>query len=112
MLAVESELPGHEVFYIASPDNVGGRDFGQILRQYYGDRIELRPVSRVDASGISSAKAHGCRVEPETVLARLPRRRRPGPGPAPLATGRAQPRPEDLDHLGVVVCREAGLAAT
>jgi nucleoside-diphosphate-sugar epimerase len=58
VLAVQSDLPGHEVFYIASPDNVGGRDFGQILRQFYGDRIELRPTSRVDASGISSAKAH------------------------------------------------------
>ncbi len=57
VLAVESDLPGHEVFYIASPDNVGGRDFGEILRRHYGDRIELRPVDRVDASGISSAKA-------------------------------------------------------
>ena len=56
--AVESDLPGHEVFYIASPDNVGGRDFGQILRQYYGDRIELRPTTRVDASGISCEKAY------------------------------------------------------
>ena len=58
VLAVESDLPGHEVFYIASPDNVGGRDFAQILRRYYGDRIELRPTSRVDASGISCEKAH------------------------------------------------------
>jgi UDP-glucose 4-epimerase len=58
VLAVQSGLPGHEVFYIASPDNVGGRDFGQMLRRYYGNRIELRPVSRVDASGISCAKAH------------------------------------------------------
>jgi nucleoside-diphosphate-sugar epimerase len=58
VLAVESDLPGHEVFYIASPDNVGGRDFGQILRQFYGDRIELRPTSRVDASGISCEKAY------------------------------------------------------
>ncbi len=57
VLATESELPGHEVFYIASPDNVGGRDFAEILHQYYGDRIELRPLDRVDSSGISSAKA-------------------------------------------------------
>ncbi|TFB87656.1 NAD(P)-dependent oxidoreductase [Cryobacterium algoricola] len=57
VLAVESELPGHEVFYIASPDNVGGRDFAEILHTYYGDRIELRPLARTDASGISSAKA-------------------------------------------------------
>lgn len=57
VLATESNLPGHEVFYIASPDNVGGRDFGEILHQYYGDKIELRPTGRPDASGISSAKA-------------------------------------------------------
>jgi len=57
VLATESELPGHELFYIASPDNVGGRDFNLILKQFYGDKIELRSVDRTDASGISSAKA-------------------------------------------------------
>ena len=57
VLAVESELPGHEVFYIASPDNVGGRPFAQTVREYYGDRIEIRTLAREDASGISSAKA-------------------------------------------------------
>ncbi len=57
VLATESDLPGHEVFYIASPDNVGGRDFAEILHTYYGDAIELRELDRVDASGISSAKA-------------------------------------------------------
>jgi len=57
VLAAESQLPEHEVFYIASPDNVGGRNFGEILHQYYGDKIELRPTSRPDASGISSEKA-------------------------------------------------------
>lgn len=57
VLATESDLPGHEVFYIASPDNVGGRNFGEILNTYYGDKIELRPTARPDASGISSAKA-------------------------------------------------------
>jgi len=56
-LAVESDLPGHEVFYIASPDNVGSRPFAKLLRQYYGDEIELRELDREDASGISSAKA-------------------------------------------------------
>ncbi len=57
VLATESDLPGHEVFYIASPDNVGGRNFGEILHTYYGEKIELRPTARPDASGISSAKA-------------------------------------------------------
>ncbi len=57
VLAAESDLPGHEVFYIASPDNVGSHDFAAVLKQYYGDAIELRDLERVDASGISSRKA-------------------------------------------------------
>lgn len=57
-LAVESELPGHEVFYIASPDNVGNRDFEEVVRKYYGDRVELRkPLPRKDTGGISIEKA-------------------------------------------------------
>ena len=57
VLATESDLPGHEVFYIASPDNVGGHDFAEVLTKYYGDQIELRDLDRTDASGISTAKA-------------------------------------------------------
>ncbi|ROQ38724.1 nucleoside-diphosphate-sugar epimerase [Frondihabitans sp. PhB188] len=57
LLAAESELPGHEVFYIAAPDNAGGHDFAQFLRQNHGESIELRSLSRVDASGIDTSKA-------------------------------------------------------
>jgi UDP-glucose 4-epimerase len=57
VLAVQSDLPGHEVLYVASPDNAGGHDFQRVLRACYGDQIELRPLARPDASGISSAKA-------------------------------------------------------
>nr|MDQ3387238.1 NAD(P)-dependent oxidoreductase [Actinomycetota bacterium] len=57
VLAAESDLPGHEVFYIASPDNVGSRPFEEIVREYYGDDIEIKPLDREDASGISCAKA-------------------------------------------------------
>ena len=57
VLAVASDLPGHEVFYIASPDNVGGRDLAAAMAEHYGARIEVRPLSRPDASGISCAKA-------------------------------------------------------
>jgi len=57
VLATESDLPGHEVFYIASPDNAGGHDFAKVLKQFYGDQVELRELDRVDASGISTAKA-------------------------------------------------------
>jgi len=58
VLATESDLPDHEVFYIASPDNVGGRDFAEVLREHYGGEIEPRePLTRKDASGISIEKA-------------------------------------------------------
>lgn len=57
VLATESDLPGHEVFYIASPDNAGGHDFAAVVRQHFGDRIPLRPLARPDASGISCEKA-------------------------------------------------------
>lgn len=57
-LAVDSDLPGHEVFYIASPDNVGNRPFEEIVRRYYGDAVQIkRPLPREDASGISVEKA-------------------------------------------------------
>lgn len=57
VLAAGSGLPGHEVFYIASPDNTTGEPFADIVRRYYGDAIELRPTERPDAGGISIAKA-------------------------------------------------------
>lgn len=57
VLACESELPGHEVFYIASPDNAGGHDFAAMVRAAHGDAIELRELPRPDCSGISCAKA-------------------------------------------------------
>jgi UDP-glucose 4-epimerase len=57
VLAVASDLEGHEVFYIASPDNVGGHDFVRLVRDVYGLEIPIRELARPDASGISSAKA-------------------------------------------------------
>jgi UDP-glucose 4-epimerase len=56
-LAVESDLPGHEVVYAASPDNSTGRPLAELVRRHYGDRVTLRPLPREDASGISCAKA-------------------------------------------------------
>jgi UDP-glucose 4-epimerase len=57
-LAVESDLPGHEVFYIASPDNVAGQPLRELVERYYGDDApEVRELAREDASGISCAKA-------------------------------------------------------
>lgn len=56
-LAVESDIEGHEVLYIASPDNCTGRPFAELVRTYYGDQVEVRPVEREDASGIDCRKA-------------------------------------------------------
>jgi nucleoside-diphosphate-sugar epimerase len=58
VLAIETDLPGHEVFYIASPDTIGGHPLAQTVRTHYrGEGIELRPTAREDASSVSSEKA-------------------------------------------------------
>ena len=57
-LAVESELAGHEVVYIASPDTIGGRDLHKEWSAAYPDAgTKLRPIDRPDASGIATGKA-------------------------------------------------------
>jgi nucleoside-diphosphate-sugar epimerase len=56
-LAAESDLPGHEVFYAAQPDNSAGLPLADLVRRQHGDAIELRAVDRPDAAGISTAKA-------------------------------------------------------
>jgi nucleoside-diphosphate-sugar epimerase len=56
-LVVESDLGGHEVFYIASPDSIGGRDLAGMVKKHHGDDVEIRALARPDASGISCAKA-------------------------------------------------------
>ena len=53
-LAAESSLPGHEVMYIASPDNAAGRPLPELLAHHFGDAVEIRGEP---ASGISIAKA-------------------------------------------------------
>jgi nucleoside-diphosphate-sugar epimerase len=58
LLAIDTDLPGHEVFYVASPDTIGGHPLVETVRRHYdGGDIEFRPLEREDASAISSAKA-------------------------------------------------------
>ncbi len=58
VLAVESDLPGHEVFYVASPDTIGGHPLEEIVRRRHGAmQVELRPLPRPDASAIDCSKA-------------------------------------------------------
>jgi UDP-glucose 4-epimerase len=57
-LAVEVDLRGHEVLYVAQPDNVAGRPLRELIAATLPDSdIELRPLTREDASGIDSSKA-------------------------------------------------------
>jgi UDP-glucose 4-epimerase len=56
-LAAESDLPGHEVMYIASPDNCANRPLKEMIRRHYGDGVEVRELDREDASGTSIARA-------------------------------------------------------
>jgi nucleoside-diphosphate-sugar epimerase len=58
VLALETDLPGHEVFYIASPDTIGGHPLVETVKRHYGgEGIDFHAIERVDASAISSAKA-------------------------------------------------------
>ena len=57
VLGATASTPGHEVVYIASPDNHANRPFAELVRHHHGDAIELRETDREDASGISIAKA-------------------------------------------------------
>jgi UDP-glucose 4-epimerase len=57
LLAAGSDLPGHEVFYIASPDVASTLTLPELVARHHGDAIPLRPLERPDAGGISIAKA-------------------------------------------------------
>jgi nucleoside-diphosphate-sugar epimerase len=56
-LAAEAEIRGHEVVFVVSPDNSTGRPLAELIRGHHGDAVELRPLEREDAAGISAAKA-------------------------------------------------------
>jgi nucleoside-diphosphate-sugar epimerase len=53
-LAAESSLDGHEVMYIASPDNATGRPLRALIAHHFGDAVEVRGEPD---SGISIDKA-------------------------------------------------------
>jgi nucleoside-diphosphate-sugar epimerase len=57
--AAESELAGHEVMYVASPDTIGGHPLRDVVRSIDPDgQIKIRePLPREDASAIDSSKA-------------------------------------------------------
>jgi nucleoside-diphosphate-sugar epimerase len=56
-LAVECDLPAHEVLNVAAPDNPGGHDFAASVRARYGDSVAVRGLERSDGSAVDIAKA-------------------------------------------------------
>jgi nucleoside-diphosphate-sugar epimerase len=54
LLAAGSSLPGHEVMYIASPDNATGLPLRELIAHHFGDSVEVRGEP---GSGISIEKA-------------------------------------------------------
>lgn len=57
-LAAEVEVHGHEVVYVAQPDNATGRPLRDLVAATLPDgSVELRPTEREDASGIDSGRA-------------------------------------------------------
>jgi nucleoside-diphosphate-sugar epimerase len=57
LLAAESELEGHEVIYIASPDIASTKTLPELMKGHYGDKVEVRELDRPDAGGLSISKA-------------------------------------------------------
>lgn len=58
LLAAASDLPGHEVFYIASPDVAATENLPELLARHgLTGKLQLRDLDRPDASSISIAKA-------------------------------------------------------
>lgn len=57
-LAAAVEMDGHEVVYVAQPDNATGRPLRDLVEATLPDgAVELRPTAREDASGIDSTRA-------------------------------------------------------
>lgn len=58
--ALNTALPGHEIFYIAAADSAGGHDLAAWTRAKHGDAVPLRPLHSPDASSIDCSKAVEC----------------------------------------------------
>ena len=67
-LAITTDLPGHEVFYVVGAENTTGRPLADLVREHHGDKVPVRDLAREDAGGTSCAKA-------QRLLGYVPRRR-------------------------------------
>ena len=60
-LAAESDLPGHEVFYAAQPDNSSpGLPLADLVRRHHGDAIELRGLTAPTRRASPPPRPSGC----------------------------------------------------
>lgn len=57
LAALNTTLPGHEIFYIAAPDSAGGHDLAAWVKAKYGESIPLRPLPFPTASSLDCSKA-------------------------------------------------------
>ena len=94
LAAAEAATTGHEVVYIASPDNATGRPLAELVRRHHGDAVEVRePLAAPgrrrhhDREGRAAA-----RLGAGAHLARLPRRAGPA-APRGRASGSTAARP-------------------
>lgn len=57
LAAMNTTLPGHEIFYIAATDTAGGHDLANWVKAKYGESIPLRPLPFPNASSLDCSKA-------------------------------------------------------
>jgi UDP-glucose 4-epimerase len=57
LAALNTTLPGHEIFYIAAPDSAGGHNLAEWVKAKYGDKIPVRDLPFPDASSLCCDKA-------------------------------------------------------
>ena len=76
-LAAESDLPGHEVMYIASPDNCANRPLAEMIRRHHGDaRGDPGAATRGRVRHLDREGRAAARLRALAVVAGLPHRGR------------------------------------
>jgi nucleoside-diphosphate-sugar epimerase len=56
-LAAECSMSGHEAMYVVAGDNGTGRPLRELIAHHFGEEVQVGPLPREDAGGISFAKA-------------------------------------------------------
>ena len=78
VLALQAPLPGHEVMFVAQPDNVGGWDLAELGPRYLQARRADTSAGPAGCVGnFVNQGARTPRLDTQTILAPLPQCRRP-----------------------------------